>query len=349
MSGNPIRKTSLYRLRRLSGLVLVFGFLACSTRPVIGLSDECQVCCEPEIWVFSTRHLPGICRLPDVVNPSVQRYESAQCRWLSDDIESLLSGKGPLVIFLHGNRYDAWSAKQQGLRLARRCKSFTSHSAEAQLMIYSWPSQQNGCLLKDGRNKYHRCFTEGHYLAWLLGQIDPERPVIFIGYSFGALITLEALEDLVAAENKGRPVSPWQYRPGDTRLIFVAPAVRCDAFAPCGKYRETLACVDRVSLTINSRDDALRFFHLLDTRTKVDALGYKGMPRRWMPSEILYSAVDARRIIGREHGFTLYLNSNTLMRRICRDAYSGLESSSPQIVLEHQTVFSYGEENHKSE
>ena len=349
MSGNSIRKTSLYRLRRLSGLVLVFGFLACSTRPVIGLSDERQVCCEPEIWVFSTRHLPGICRLPDVVNPSVQRYESAQCRWLSDDIDSLLSGKGPLVIFLHGNRYDAWSAKQQGLRLARRCKSFTPHSADAQLMIYSWPSQQNGCLLKDGRNKYHRCFTEGHYLAWLLGQIDPERPVIFIGYSFGALITLEALEDLVAAENKGRPVSPWQYRPGDTRLIFVAPAVRCDAFAPCGKYRETLACVDRVSLTINSRDDALRFFHLLDTRTKVDALGYKGMPRRWMPSEILYSAVDARRIIGREHGFTLYLNSNTLMRRICCDAYSGLESSSPQIVLEHQTVLSHGEENHKSE
>ena len=34
------------------------------------------------------------------------------------------------------------------------------------------------------------------------GQIDPERPVIFIGYSLGALITLEALEDLVAAENK---------------------------------------------------------------------------------------------------------------------------------------------------
>tara|TARA_A100001011_G_scaffold294520_1_gene306683 strand:- start:48 stop:698 length:651 start_codon:yes stop_codon:yes gene_type:complete len=216
-------------------------------------------------------------------------------------------------------------------------------------MIYSWPSQQNGCLLKDGRTKYHRCFSEGHYLAWILGQIDPERPVVFIGYSFGALITLEALEDLVAAEKEGRPVSPWQYRPGDTRLIFVAPAVRCDAFAPCGKYRETLACVDQVSLTINSRDDALRFFHLLDSRTKVDALGYTGMPRRWMPPELLYSAVDARRIIGREHGLPLYLKSNTLMHRICREAYSGLESSPPKTVLEHKTVLSKGEETQESE
>ena len=45
--------------------------------------------------------------------------------------------------------------------------------------------------------QYHRCFTEGHYLAWLLGQIDPERPVVFIGYSFVALITLEALRILL--------------------------------------------------------------------------------------------------------------------------------------------------------
>ena len=349
MSGTHMKEISLYRLRRLSGLALAFGLCACFAASVLGSPNIGEACCEPEIWVFSTRRLPGICHLPKVVNPSVQRYESAHCRWLSDDIGNLLSGKGPLVIFLHGNRYDAWSAKQQGIRLARRCNSFTSHAVDTQLMIYSWPSQQDGCLLKDGRNKYHRCFTEGHYLAWLLGQIDPERPVVFIGYSFGALITLEALEDLVAAENEGSPVSPWQSRPGDTRLIFVAPAVRCDAFAPCGKYRETLACVDRVSITINSRDDALRFFHLLDTRTNVDALGYTGMPRRWMPSEILYSAVDARRIIGREHGLPLYLKSNTLMHRICRDAYSGLEVGSPEMISKHETVLSKDSENQDSE
>ena len=349
MSGTHERKTSLYRLYRLSWVFLTFGLFACVSVPVSGASNGSQACCEPNIWVFSTRHLPGICCIPEVVNPTVQRYEPEHCRWLSDDVGSLLSGKGPLVIFLHGNRYDAWSAKQQGIRLAKRCSFFTSHSVDTQLMIYSWPSQQDGCLLKDGRNKYHRCFTEGHYLAWLLGQIDPERPVVFIGYSFGALITLEALEDLVAAENSGRPVSPWQHRPGDTRLIFVAPAVRCDAFAPCGKYRETLACVDRVSLTINSRDDALRFFHLLDTRTKVDALGYNGMPRRWMPPEISYSAVDARRIIGREHGFPLYLKSNTLMHRICRDAYSGLEVSSHEMILKHESILRKDIETQESE
>ena len=57
-----------------------------------------------------------------------------------------------------------------------------------------------------------------------------------------------------------------------------------------------------------------------------------------MPPEILYSAVDARRIIGREHGFPLYLKSSTLMHRICRDAYSGLEVSSDARILKHESV-----------
>ncbi|MBT6054048.1 MAG: alpha/beta hydrolase [Planctomycetaceae bacterium] len=322
--------------------MVVFGCVAGLAISDTACAAVSQTCADPEIWVFSTRHLPGICKVPTVVNPSVQRYEPTSCRWLSDDLGTLLGGKGPLIIFLHGNRYDPYSAKKQGIQLSRRCNALASQSVDTQFMIYSWPSQQDGCLLKDGRSKYRRCFTEGHYLAWLLGQISPERPVVFIGYSFGALITLEALEDLVAAENAGYPVSPWQHRPGDTRLIFVAPAVRCDAFSPRGKYRKTLACVDRVSLTINSRDDALRFFHLLDTRTKVDALGCTGMPRRWMPSEIRYSAIDARNIIGREHGLTLYLRSNMLMQRICGEAYGGLENLSHETVLkknqEHQDV-----------
>ena len=107
--------------------------------------------------------------------------------------------------------------------------------------------------------------------------------------------------------------------------------------------------MNRVSLTINSRDDALRFFHLLESRTKVDALGYTGMPRRWIPPEIIYSAVDARRIIGREHGLPLYLKSNTLMNRICRDAYSGLEVGSYEMISKHETVLRKDPETQKSE
>ena len=182
-----IQKTILYRLRRLSGLGVVFGCAASLAISTTACAAVSQTCRDPEIWVFSTRHLPGICKVPTVVNPSVQRFESTSCRWLADDLGTLLGGKGPLIIFLHGNRYDAYSAKQQGIKLSRRCDALTALGENTQLMIYSWPSQQDGCLLRDGRSKYRRCFTEGHYLAWLLGQISPERPVVFIGYSLSLI------------------------------------------------------------------------------------------------------------------------------------------------------------------
>ena len=319
--------------RGLSGVVFLIALTltAAQSAPAAGLSDcravetslsSCPAACPvpAEVWAVSTRRLPGICGLPATAHPGVERYDGSSRRWLPADLGGIVAGEQPLVIFIHGNRYDPCSAKRQGLQLARRCAGLCG-PANAQTLVYSWPSQQDGRLLKDGRSKYRRCYTEGYYLAWLLGQLAPDRPVVFVGYSFGALITLEALDNLLTAEAAGLPVSPWRQRPGETRLVFIAPAVRCDAFAPCGPYRETLDCVDCLSLTINSRDDALRFFHLLDRYTKVDALGHTGMPQRWVPAEVAYSAVDARRIVGREHGFPLYLRSTTLMRRICGDSY----------------------------
>ena len=323
--------------RLMGGLLLAVVVLPCWQAAAAGLTDcqaarrptrscpenlACQEPCSADVWVLNTRRLPGICRLPERVHPGIERYEPAGRCWLTADLGGLVGGKQPLVIFLHGNRYDPASAKRQGLQLARRCTGLCGPT-NAQTLIYSWPSQQDGRLLKDGRSKYRRCYTEGYYLAWLLGQIDPDRPVVFVGYSFGALITLEALDNLLHAEQAGLPVSPWRHRSGETRLVFIAPAVRCDAFAPCGPYRDTLDCVDCLSLTINSRDDALRFFHLLNQHTKVDALGHTGMPRRWVPAEVAYSAVDASPVIGREHGFPLYLRSASLMRRICGDSYGG--------------------------
>jgi pimeloyl-ACP methyl ester carboxylesterase len=286
--------------------------------------------CDPDVWAVSTRCLPGICQLPDAAHPVVQRMNPGCRRWEPADL-GLLWGepRQPVVIFIHGNRYDHASALEQGWRLARRCADCGTWTLAPRTIIYSWPSEQDGKLLKDGRAKYRRCFSEGHYLAWMLGQIEPDRPVAIVGYSFGALIALEALEDLVVAEAVGRPVSPWRNRPGRTNLVFVAPAVRCDAFAPTGPYRETLACVDELSLTINSRDDALRFFDLVDRCVGAEALGFTGMPRSWMPGDVRFSCVDASPVIGRNHGFPLYMNSGSLSARICRGAAVGVDGGLP--------------------
>jgi esterase/lipase superfamily enzyme len=288
---------------------------------------------EADVWVVSTRRLPATCTVPLAPSLDVQRYVEAGCgqgcqggRWEAADLPSLLAGDEPLVIFIHGNRYEAREARQQGLQLARRCHAACNPAGSIRTVIFSWPSEQQGILGKDGRAKYERAYSEGRYMAWLLGQLDPHRPVGIVGYSFGALITLEALNDLVAAEEAGRAdLQPWRHRPAQTNLMFIAPAVRCDAFSPCGPYRRTLDCVDRVSLIINSRDRALRFFPVVDSASGMEALGHAGMPRRWLPEHVEFTAVNAEEIIGKRHGLPLYLASPSLTRRLCSSAICDLE------------------------
>lgn len=280
--------------------------------------------CEPDVWLVSTRGLPAIRALPTAPGLHVERRRTG-C-WERSDVASLLDAdSGPLLIFIHGNRYETAAAKSQGLLLARHVAACCPGEPAPRTLIFSWPSEQRGILLKDGRAKYDRAFVDAHYLAWLLGQVPPERPLAVVAYSFGALIVAEAAEDLVEANRRGRPdVQPWSTRPGRTHIVFVAPAVRCDALAPCGPYRELLDGLERFTLVINSRDDALRFFPLLECGQRADALGYVGMPRRWLAEGIDYSATDAAGIVGRNHGLPLYLASPTLTRRIARGALEGL-------------------------
>lgn len=291
---------------------------------VCGLLGSIAAARAEDVWLVSTRHLPGICRLPDSASLVVEQ-RVASGRWERADLGGLLAGDQPLVIFIHGNRYELADSRQQGVRLARQLEACCPAAGSARTVIFSWPSGQQALLLKDGRAKYERAHADAHYLAWLLGQVEPTRPVAVVGYSFGAIISLGALDDLVAAERSGRgDLQPWIHRSGRTHFVFIAPAVRCDALAPRGPYRDTLECIDRLTLVINSRDDALRFFPLLDRELRIDALGHVGMPRRWLPPEVEFTATEAAAIVGKQHGLQLYLASPALARTIAAGALDGL-------------------------
>jgi esterase/lipase superfamily enzyme len=294
--------------------------------PTVPADPAASHCSGDDVWLVSTRHLPGICRLPVSANVLVE-HRSSDGRWQRSETAALLAAaERPLVVFIHGNRYGSADARQQGLQLARQMSSCRPAAGSARVVIFSWPSEQQGILLKDGRAKYDRAHADAHYLAWLLGQIEPTRPVAVVGYSFGALISLGALNDLVTAEQSGRSdIQPWMHRPAPTNFVFIAPAVRCDALAPRGPYRSAVECIHRLTLVINSRDDALRFFPLLDHDLRADALGYVGMPRRWLPSQLDFTATDGAAIVGKSHALPLYLASPTLTRTIASGALDGLQ------------------------
>jgi hypothetical protein len=273
--------------------------------------------------VVSTRRLPAICRLPAAADPRVERLAGG--RWEQADLAALLDEPaGPLVIFIHGNRYEPGEAKSQGLALARQLAACCPAEPPPRTVVFSWPSAQEGRLIPTSRENYRRSYADGHYLGWLLGRVRPEQPVAIIGYSFGAVVAATAIDDLVEAEERGTAVTSWTSRPGRSHLVFVAPALRCDALAPHGPYRGAAAGIDRLTLLINSQDLALRLFPHLDKGMRTDALGTVGMPRGWLPGGVDFSAIDAAPIVGRRHALPLYLQAPALSRRIAAGAVGGL-------------------------
>jgi len=281
-----------------------------------------------DAWVVSTRRLPDISRLPSHVTFDVERLvPGAACsRWIGSDLPSLLDDpQRPLMIYIHGNRYEPADAKSQGVLMARRLAACRPHAAPVRTVIFSWPRSQEGILLRDSRAKYERSMTEGHYLAWLLGQVEPERPVAIVAYSYGGLIALEALDNLVTAQRSGRSdLQPWLDRPARLHLVLVASAVRQDALAPCGEYRKVLQCIDRLTLLNNTRDQALRFFEFVDPDLGTEALGHENMPARWLPPDIEFVQVDAAPIIGKSHRFPPYMESPSLRQRLAAGVLDGL-------------------------
>jgi len=298
-------------------LVLLAAVACAGTR-----ASAAPPCPSADVWVASTRRLPGVCRLPDRAGLEVERLSGGdRGRWQRASVEELLADSDrPLVVFVHGNRYAAGEAKSQGLQFARLVATTCPDAGPVRTVVFSWPSDKQGVLLRDVRAKYGRAHADGHYLAWLLGRVDPERPVALVGFSFGALVSLQALKDLEAAAAAG---VPWPERPGRTNLVFVAPAVRCDALSPRGPFRTGVEGVDGLTLVANSADCALAFFPSVNRGDRAEALGSTAMPRRWLPMEMEYSAVDAADVVGVQHSLPPYFASGTLARRIAAGTVAG--------------------------
>ena len=315
-------------------LILTAIALSCGCPPVVASSPAAdgepsvQEAVADDVWVVSTRRLPDITSLPPHVTFGVEQLvpDTACSRWVPSDLSSLLDDpQRPLMIFIHGNRYEPSDAKSQGVLLARRLAACRPNGGSVRTVIFSWPSSQDGLLLRDSRAKYERAMTEGHYLAWLLGQVDPCRPVAIVAYSYGGLIALESLDNLITAQRSGRSdLQPWLDRPARLHLVLAASAVRHDALAPCGEYRKVLQCIDRLTLLNNTRDQALRFFAFVDPDLGTEALGHEHMPARWLPPEIEFVQVDAAPIIGKSHRFPPYMESPSLRQRLAAGVLDGL-------------------------
>jgi hypothetical protein len=254
-----------------------------------------------QLWLISTRLLPCY---DDAQAPVYWKWSG--CDWVPADEAAYLAADDPAVpttFYVHGNRSDAQDAVDSGWRVW--CQLQTCTTRPFRLVIWSWPSDRIRGALLDARVKACRSDVDSFYLARLLNRTHPQVPINLLGYSFGTRVVGGALQLAAGGSLCGQTIAAVPL-PGrrPMRAMLLAAAEDSDWLLP--GHRDGMATnqVDRVLITVNSRDPVLKRYPLLYHVGGPQALGFVGPEDGSRCGKL--QVIDVTCAVGREHSWDGY-------------------------------------------
>lgn len=230
---------------------------------------EAGICCSPctpetadRLWVICTRHLSTNTCLIDLETPGLRVSRLDACGYRHQEsmeaFFSQLAPDRPLFVHIHGNRMTDEDARRRGRFIHHKIKSNFGGKA-LDYVIFSWPSERTGMLVRDGRIKADRTDSQGLYLAWLLRElVGRDVPVVLVGYSFGGRVATGALHALAGGSLDGRALPGETIRGANIGVALVAPAVE-EGWLEAGRYHGLASQnIRQMALFYNPRDAILR-------------------------------------------------------------------------------------------
>lgn len=265
------------------------------------------------LWMVSTRHLTPEAAAADVESPALgvtMMDESGNRHSIAlDDFFSSLRPERPVIVHVHGNRITEQEANGRGRFVRGQIGRHVPVEA-ADFVVFSWPSEKTGILVKDGRSKARMTEAEGLYLGWLLRElVRREIPVAVIAYSFGCRVTTGALHALAGGCLSGRSLPGDSIRGAQIPVALVAPALDTDWLGPRGYHGLAGQNISRMVLLYNSRDAVLKRYWMIERGGHSQALGYTGprySPLGYDGSPIPLTVRDCTATLGRAHNEVQY-------------------------------------------
>ncbi len=216
-------------------------------------------------------------------------------------------------IFVHGNQIPAEEATKRGVAVYRRLRARSVNNGPIRFVIWSWPSERNANRIVDARRKEHRTNVESFYLGSYIAAVAAQGPMKFVGYSFGTRIVGGGLH-LSAGGSLDGHCLPNMAQPAEPhRIAFLAAAIESDGFKSGGRYSRAMDHANFLLLHNNSRDQALRFYWIINPR-KPKALGNQGMTCR--PPHLTVHQYDWADSIGKDHRLWQYLDRPIVIQRV---------------------------------
>ena len=170
--------------------------------------------------------------------------------------------------------------------------------------------------VKDYLVKAKRTNPAAWQLAWLLDKLPPDAAISLIGYSYGTRVVSGATH-LLAGGRLGSLHLLERTHPQrlPVRAALLAAAYDADWLQPGHFYSRSLAQLDRLVLSTNQRDPAMRFYHFSNGFRGIHALGKQGLhqPRTLGTATHRVQKVDFTNEVGRKHSLDDYLAAQSKM------------------------------------
>ena len=273
---------------------------------------------DDELWIVTQRG--SFWRLE---NGSWSRKESKSFFWEDDP-------RRVTLFWAHGYQTDMGSASRSGFNLKAvvdAARAVTGIDRKYRIVIWKWESERNNNRLRlDAMEKKNLAYYSGVELGKLVGRLNPKDDVVFMGFSFGAVVTGAALQTLATTSNgymtgHKKPAfatsgteSEKEIASGRISLILVSAACDLGAFNQGGMFRSGALLPSRVLNVYNPNDYALKFYPLISGTSQ--AVGIAPL----MGNEFMNAVgetynLNANSYLGKEHSFDdaiQFISSTTL-------------------------------------
>ncbi|MFH1265084.1 MAG: hypothetical protein ABIK89_05110 [Planctomycetota bacterium] len=284
-----------------------------------------------DVWLVNTRQAPRSNPVGGEDRIQYSRLENDN-DWVAADLAALLATDDPAVptcVFVHGNRSGLSDAIRMGMGVDRELK-LQAGERPFRFVIWAWPADQVRGTRQDMQLKACRSDVQSYYLAQWLGQVNPDVSVGLVGYSFGARAITGALHLAAGGRLAGRTLPEGTTVPErPIRVVLVAAATNSDWLLPGRANGLALGRVERLLVTRNSCDPALKWYPLMYGMGGPQAMGFAGPAcvSRLGDERERVEVVGLECSVGRNHDFSRYRRASGLRGRL--GWYAFLEPSEP--------------------
>ncbi|MDR3232439.1 MAG: hypothetical protein LBT46_02010 [Planctomycetaceae bacterium] len=249
-----------------------------------------------EIWRINTR--PVTFSSPNNENfAKLCFFRQTDNHWTTGSSETFFQTQAadiPLIVFVPGYTSTTADTTQTGLNLVRLFNADTNHR-KYRIVFWDWYADRSICRIRpDIRSKIPIAKGSAGYLTLFLQSLQPESKVCLFGFSFGARIVCDGVQNL--AESDAGQLH--------LRVVLSAAAADQHGLGSQSQYCNVVKYAEKVLVTYNPDDWALSFYpYMYEPGYRAEALGLLGVPMKSILPEYRsrIESVSVKTHIGIEH------------------------------------------------